>query len=98
MKLKDFTDNHLINFTEDQIKKIFDLEAIEKLPNTDIEKNRIRLLSQYMVGNVSETFEEIKAEDKAEQRRIFMTWFEVIRNAPTLRQLSIAIIVYLSEK
>lgn len=87
MNYKEFTANHLINFSKEQLEEIFDWEEVKKLPNNNIERQRVEWLSQFMVGNVSEPFEDIKKLDKAEQRRVFETWIDLIQDIDTLKPL-----------
>lgn len=87
MKISEFIndDNFLHNLDEDLFMETFDLEAIAKLPNTEFEKQRVRLLSQWLVGNVSETFAEIAKMDKAEQCRTLETWLDLVKDPTQLR-------------
>lgn len=89
MNLKQFytCGTHLDNLADDQFKELFDLEAIAELPNTEFEQNRVRLLSQYLTGNVSETFEEISEMDKAEQCRTLDTWLTLVKDPQELREI-----------
>jgi hypothetical protein len=87
MTPKQFTDNHLVNLSDEQLREIFDWEEIQKLPNNEIERQRIFWLSQYMVGNVSEPFEEIQKLEKADKRRVLETWADVIKDQQTLKVL-----------
>ncbi|HCU06293.1 MAG TPA: hypothetical protein DIC42_01735 [Holosporales bacterium] len=87
MNYKEFTSNHLINFSKEQLEDIFDWDEVKKLPNNNIERQRVEWLSQFMVGNVSEPFEDIKKLDKAEQRRVFETWIDLIQDTDTLKPL-----------
>jgi len=89
MKFNEFynEENHLCNFTEEQIKEIFDLDEVKALDNNEIEKQRVFWLSQYMVGNVSEPFEDIKRLDKADQYRVFETWIDLIKDIDTLKPM-----------
>ena len=87
MNHKEFTANHLINFSEEQLEEIFDWEEVEKLPNNNVERQRIEWLSQFLIGNVSEPFEDIKKLTKAEQRKVFETWINLIQDIDTIRSL-----------
>lgn len=87
MNYKEFTANHLINFSKEQLEEMFDWDEVEKLPNNNIERQRVEWLSQFLIGNVSEPFEDIKRLDKAEQRRVFMTWIDLIEDEDTLKTL-----------
>lgn len=80
------------NLAEDQFEEIFDLEAIAQLPNNEHEKQRIYWLSQWLTGNVSEPFEDIKKLDKAEQWRVFDTWFDLVKDSEVLRQIGKSIV------
>jgi hypothetical protein len=93
MNHKEFTSNHLINFSEEQLEEIFDWDEVEKLSNNNIQRQRIEWLSQFMVGNVSEPFEYIKKLDKAEQRKVFETLVDVIQDPDTLKPLFKSIVM-----
>lgn len=94
MKISEFIndENFLSNLGEEQFKEVFDLEAVAELENTKANQERIFLLSQWLVGNVSEPFNEIKKLDKAEQWRVLDTWFDLIKDADTLKQLAKSVI------
>ncbi len=66
MNHKEFTTNHLINFSEEQLEELFDWDEVKKLPNDNVERLRVEWMSQYLIGNVSEPFEDIKKLSKAE--------------------------------
>jgi hypothetical protein len=87
MNHKEFTANHLINFSEEQLEEIFDWDEVEKLPNDIVERQRVEWLSQFMIGNVSEPFEDIKKLSKAEQRKVFETWINLIQDVDTVKSL-----------
>ena len=89
MKFKEFSNekNHLCNLSDDQIKEIFDLEEVNSLDNNEFERLRVFWLSQYLVGNVSEPFSEIKKLEPADQYRVFETWIDLIKDVDTLKPL-----------
>lgn len=87
MNHKEFTSNHLINFSEEQLEEMFDWDEVAKLPNNNIERQRIEWLSQFLIGNVSEPFEDIKKLSKVEQRKVFETWVDLIQDIDTARGL-----------
>jgi hypothetical protein len=87
MNRTEFTDNQLINFDKQQLEEMFDWSEVKKLPSTEFEKQRIEWLSRYLVGNVSETFEDIKKQDPADQRRTFFTWIDVVQDVDTLKSM-----------
>jgi hypothetical protein len=87
MNHKEFTANHLINFSEEQLEEIFDWDEVKKLPNDNVERQRVEWLSQFMIGNVSEPFEDIKKLTKAEQRKVFETWINLIQDVDTVKSL-----------
>jgi hypothetical protein len=95
MKFNEFfnEENHLCNFSEEQIKEIFDLDEVKALDNNEFEKQRVFWLSQYMVGNVSEPFNEIKKLDPADQRRALETWIDLIKDIDTLKPLMKSILM-----
>lgn len=94
MKISEFIndENHMANLGEDQFKEVFDLEAIEQLSNNEHEKQRVYWLSQWLTGNVSEPFECIKKLDKAEQWRVFDTWFDLVKDPEYLREIGKSIV------
>lgn len=87
MNHKEFTANHLINFSEEQLEEMFDWDEVKKLPNDNVERQRVEWLSQFLIGNVSEPFEDIKKLSKAEQRKVFETWIDLIQDVDTARSL-----------
>ena len=87
MNYKEFTANHLINFSKEQLEDMFDWDEVAKLPNDNVERQRIEWLSQFMVGNVTEPFDDIKKLTKAEQRKVFNTWIDLIQDVDTARGL-----------
>ena len=52
---------HFPNLTADQLEAALDMEEVYELPESEEAQDTMRLLSQFLVGNVSETFKEIKA-------------------------------------
>lgn len=93
MNHKEFTANHLINFSEEQLEEIFDWDEVAKLPNNLIERQRIEWLSQFLIGNVSEPFDDIKKLPKAEQRKVFDTWINLIQDIDTARSLFKSVLI-----
>lgn len=89
MKLNEFIndENFLHNLGDEQIEEIFDMEAINELDNNQRIHQRVFWLSQWLIGNVSEPFKDIKKLDNAEQFRVFDTWFDLVKDADTLRLL-----------
>lgn len=87
MNYKEFTANHLINFSKEQLEEMFDWDEVKKLPNDNIERQRVEWLSQFLIGNVSEPFDDIKKLTKAEQRKVFNTWIDFIQDVDTARGL-----------
>ncbi|MDD2808773.1 hypothetical protein [Rhodoferax sp.] len=93
MNHKEFTANHLINFSEEQLEEMFDWDEVKKLPNDNVERQRVEWLSQFLIGNVSEPFEDIKKLDKAERRKVFETWIDLIQDIDTARGLFKSVLV-----
>ncbi|NCQ52211.1 hypothetical protein GW796_10060 [archaeon] len=87
MNHKEFTSNQLINFSEEQLEEMFDWEEVEKLPNNNIERQRVEWLSQFLIGNVSEPFDDIKKLSKAEKKKVFETWINLIQDVDTVKGL-----------
>lgn len=88
MNFDTFTDNHLCNFSEEQLYELFDWEAVADLHDNPVERQRILWLSQFLVGNISETLEEIKELDSKVQWATFDTWISVIKDVETLRSMT----------
>lgn len=89
MHFSDFysEENQLCNFTKEQILEIFDLDQIKSLNDNELERQRVYWLSQYMVGNVSEPFEDIKKLDPADQFMAFDTWIDLVKDVDTLKPM-----------
>lgn len=69
---------HLQNFPPEQLDEIINWSEVYDLPNDEFNQKRVLLLSQYMVGNISGTFEEIAELGLSEKRWTFQTWIEVL--------------------
>lgn len=69
---------HFVNFPTEQLDEVINWSAVYELPNDESNQERLRLLSQYMVGNISGTFEEIEGLELGERRRTLQTWIEVL--------------------
>lgn len=69
---------HFQNFTSEQLEEIFNWEEVDEIPNDEFNQNRLLLLSQYMVGNVSGTFDQILELEQSERRWTLQTWIEVL--------------------
>lgn len=76
---------HLENFNPKQLDELFDWTEVAKLDNNKFEQERVFMLSQYLIGNVSEPYEDISKMDKADQWRVFDTWFDLVKDSDTLR-------------
>ena len=75
------------NLMSEQRKGLFDSEEVEKLENTTINQKALFLLSQVLVGNVSEPMETIKSMQKANRRRIFNVWLNIIKDPDELKAI-----------
>lgn len=69
---------HFVNFPAEQLDDVINWSEVYELPNDEHNQRRILLLSQYMVGNVSGTFEEIAELGLSEKRWTFQTWIEIL--------------------
>ena len=93
MNREEFTANHLSNFYPEQLEIMFDWDAVEKLPNSAIERQRVLWLSQFLVGNVSEPIEDISKLDTSERRKVFMTWIDLVHDTDTLKPMFKSIVL-----
>lgn len=80
MTLSEFLEHgtHFINFPAEQLGGMFNREAIEELPNTDLYQNAAFMLSQLLVGNVGEPLEELQGMERADRVRVLTTWLDVL--------------------
>ena len=79
-------ETHLGNLG-DTLSDVIDVDALKTLEDTKENFERIELLSQWISGNVSETFEEIKKLTKNEIKNLIEFWASIIIDAETLRNL-----------
>eukprot|EP01036_Dinobryon_divergens_P000931 gene931-1218_t len=56
------------------------MEEVYELPESEEAQDTMRLLSQFLVGNVSETFKEIKALEVSDRRRLLQRWASVLQD------------------
>lgn len=92
MNFDTFTDNHLCNFYSHQLDEMFDWDAVADLPDNRISRKQILLLSQFLVGNIQGTLEQIKKQRRRERFATFDTWISVIRDIDTLKPMTIRIL------
>lgn len=92
MNFDTFTDNHLCNFSEEQLYELFDWDAVASLNDNQVERQRILWLSQFLVGNIHETLEEIKELDSRLQWAAFDTWISVIKDIDALKGMTMRIL------
>lgn len=92
MHFDTFTDNHLCNFSNEELFELFDWEAVATLDDNQRERQRVLWLSQFLVGNVSATFREIKELDSLQQWRTFESWISLIDDTDTLKGVTRGII------
>lgn len=92
MHYETFTDNHLCNFTSEQLYELFDWDAVAGLHDDEISRQRILWLSQFLVGNIRGTLDEIKQLGGRQQFATFDTWISVIRDIDTLKSMATRIL------
>lgn len=87
MNLQDFHKygTHFCNLDQEQIEEKFDFEKISELQNNKNTQRALLLLSQYIVGNVSETFKEIKSARIQTRKDIFEVWFEILKDPDEMK-------------
>lgn len=98
MDIETFTDNHLVNQSGEQFKEFFDMDAIQELANTEQNRDDIRMLSQYIVGNITETFKEVSEVSIGIRESPFITWVEVANMPEPVKQMVRRIIYHLEKK
>ena len=83
---------HFCNLNEEQIAEKFDFDAVSELNDEPIIKKALLLLSQYLVGNITETLEEIHGMRIENRRKVFRCWIDIIKDADELRSICRSII------
>lgn len=94
MNFDTFTDNHLCNFSEERLNELFDWRAVACVRDNPVERQHILWLSQFLVGHINKTLEEIKELDRKQQWATFDTWITVIKDIVTLRNVARHIIYH----
>lgn len=94
MKFEDFlkAGYHFDNFKPEQLEEMFDVQAIEELPNHKTYEQAALLLSQILVGNRQDPIETVKSLPEDERRRILETWVDVLNNPGDLKNVAYTII------
>jgi len=82
---------HFPNLTADQLEAALDMEEVYELPESEEAQDTMRLLSQFLVGNVSETLKEIKALEVSDRRRLLQRWASVLQDPRELQAVITAI-------
>lgn len=82
---------HFPNLSASQLKETIDFGEVWALPEHADSHKALELLSQYLVGNVSETFKEIKAMDSHDRRRLLHSWAKVVKDAKELQSILISV-------
>lgn len=92
MNFETFTDNNLCNFYSYQLDEMFDWDAVSDLPDNKASRKQILLLSQFLVGNIQGTLEQIKKQRRRERLATLETWISVISDIDTLKPMTIRIL------
>jgi hypothetical protein len=79
---------HFCNLSEN----IFNEDEIYALENTPINQKALRILSQYLVGNITLSLEEIHKMQKQNRRNIFQVWLDIVDDSDTLKSIGRSII------
>jgi len=89
MNIQDFHKygTHFCNLSQEQIEEKFDFVKISELQNNKNTQRALLLLSQYVVGNISETFNEIKSARIQTRKDILEVWFEIVKDPDELRAI-----------
>lgn len=83
---------HAVNL-DDEALEALNWKEIQQLPaEAKIIQEALLLWSQFIVGNVSETAQEIKAMDAEDRRRVLRTWIDITNDEMALRSISIFIV------
>ncbi|WGK57177.1 hypothetical protein [Pantoea sp. SS70] len=92
MKIEIFVsdENHMANLGE-QLHYIFNYHEIEVLEDNMANREKVLLLSQYLVGNVEDPLYFIKSKTYKEQFEIFETWCSLIKCPEELSRLCLTI-------
>jgi hypothetical protein len=93
MNRDEFTANHLSNFNPEQLEMMFDWDAVQELPNGAAERQSVLWLSQFLVGNVSEPFNDIAKLDTTERRKVFLSWMGLVQDIDTLKPIFKSIVL-----
>ncbi|WP_198085373.1 hypothetical protein [Variovorax sp. E3] len=91
MKIDILSKYHFDNLTPDQLDEILDIEEIHELQDNQETQDTMRMLSQFLVGNVGNTFKEIKALDQQDRRRLLQRWASLLKSPDQLKSVVIAI-------
>ncbi|EDM82803.1 hypothetical protein [Limnobacter sp. MED105] len=83
---------HADNLGEEALQSL-NWEEIEQLPaEAKIIQEALFLWSQFIVGNVSEPADDIRAMDAEDRRRVLRTWIDITNDEMALRSISIFIL------
>lgn len=83
---------HFSNFQPEQLENMFNVAAIEELPNHKTYEQAALMLSQILVGNRQDPIDTVKQLPEDERRRILETWVDVLNNADDLKSVAYTII------
>lgn len=94
MQFEDFikAGTHFANFQPEQLETMFNVSAIEELPNHQTYEQAALMLSQILVGNRQDPINTVKQLPQDERRRILETWVDVLNNADDLKSVAYTII------
>ncbi|MEI2683675.1 hypothetical protein [Erwinia aphidicola] len=82
--------NHMANLGE-QLDYIFNYDQIEDLEDNKLNREKVLLLSQFLVGNAADPLSFIKGKNYNEQYEIFETWCSLIKCPEELSRLCLTI-------
>lgn len=90
MNINDFHKygHHFCNLDEEQLTSKFNFDEVAELENNKTNQRALLLLSQYLVGNVSGTFDEIKKARIQTRKDIFEVWFNILQDPDEMRGIA----------
>lgn len=94
MKFEDFliAGAHFSNFQPEQLKTMFNVAAIEELPEHQTYEQAALMLSQILIGNRQDPIDTVKQLPEDERRRVLETWVDVLNDADDLKSVAYTII------
>lgn len=94
MQFQDFlkAGYHFSNFQTEQLQIMFNVAAIEELPEHQTYEQAALMLSQILMGNRQDPINTVKQLPEDERRRVLETWVDVLNNADDLKSVAYTII------